>query len=237
MDTSMGSVVIIGGTSGLGRELARHYVGRGRGVVLTGRDPDRAEKVAAELSTGDVAVRGLALDLARPHEVAGALADLGPVESLVLAAIDRDHNTASGYDVDRALYLVTLKLVGYTEVIHALLPRIRPEGSVLLFGGQAKSRPYPGSTTVTTVNGGVVAMVNTLALELAPIRVNAIHPGIVGDSPYWAGKVDAVEATRKRTPTGRSVTMADVVDASVFLLENPAVNGVNLPIDGGWLLM
>ena len=55
----------------------------------------------------------------------------------------------------------------------------------MLFGGLAKERPYPGSTTVTTVNGAVSAMVRTLALELAPVRVNAIHPGVVGDSPAW----------------------------------------------------
>ena len=78
-------------------------------------------------------------------------------------------------------------------------------------------------------------MIRTLALEMAPIRFNAIHPGIVADSPYWAGKpLDHVVA---RTPTKRLTTMADVVDATVFLLENPAVNGVNLYVDGGWMLM
>ena len=62
------------------------------------------------------------------------------------------------------------------------------DGSVVLFGGRAKDRPYPGSTTVSTVNGGVSGMVRSLTVQLAPRRVNAIHPGIVGDSPYWSGK-------------------------------------------------
>jgi NAD(P)-dependent dehydrogenase (short-subunit alcohol dehydrogenase family) len=230
----MGSVVIIGGTSGLGRELAKHYLDRGRDVVLSGRDPARAAEVAAELGGG---ARSVAVDLARPHDIAAGLADVGPVDHLVLAAIERDQNTAAKYDVDRALYLVTLKLVGYTEVVHTLLPRLSKDGSVLLFGGQAKERPYPGSTTVTTVNGGVVGMVTTLALELAPIRVNALHPGIVGDSPFWSGKDEYLEGIRKRTPTNKLVTMDNVTGAAVFLLENPAVNGVNLALDGGWLLM
>jgi NAD(P)-dependent dehydrogenase (short-subunit alcohol dehydrogenase family) len=131
---------------------------------------------------------------------------------------------------------VTLKLVGYAEVIHALLPRMdRENGSILLFGGQAKERPYAGSTTVSTVNGGIVGLMTTLATELKPMRVNAIHPGIVGDSPYWSGK--SLEHVRARTPTGRLVAMADVVQASVLLLENRSVNAVNLPVDGGWLLM
>jgi NAD(P)-dependent dehydrogenase (short-subunit alcohol dehydrogenase family) len=206
-------------------------------VVLTGRDAGRAEAVAREL--GDRApgsARGLALELAEPAGIAPALAKVGTVERLVLSAIDRDQNTAADYELTRAVHLVTLKLVGYTEVVHALLPRLTPDASVLLFGGQALNRPYPGSTTVSTVNGGVVGMVHTLAAELAPIRVNAIHPGIVGDSPYWAGKDAALEATRARTPTGRLVTMAEIADAAVFLLENGGVNGVNLAVDGGWLL-
>jgi NAD(P)-dependent dehydrogenase (short-subunit alcohol dehydrogenase family) len=128
-----------------------------------------------------------------------------------------------------------MKLVGYPATIHALLDRLSEESSVVLYGGRAKDRPYPGSTTVTTVNGGVSSLIRTLAIELAPIRVNAIHPGIVGDSPFWSGKpLDAVIA---RTPTGRLTTMADVVDATVFLLENRAVNGVNLYVDGGWILV
>jgi len=93
----------------------------------------------------------------------------------------------------------------------------------------------PGSTTVTTVNGGISSLIRTLAIELAPIRFNAIHPGIVGDSPYWSNK--PLGAVLARTPTGRLTTMADVVDASVFLLENRAINGVNLYVDGGWMLM
>jgi NAD(P)-dependent dehydrogenase (short-subunit alcohol dehydrogenase family) len=87
---------------------------------------------------------------------------------------------------------------------------------------------------VSTVNGGVTGLVHTLACELAPIRVNGIHPGIVGDSPYWTGK--PLDAVVSRTPTGRLPTMADIRDAVVFLLRNSSVNGVNLPVDGGWLL-
>jgi NAD(P)-dependent dehydrogenase (short-subunit alcohol dehydrogenase family) len=228
------ALVVVGGTVGLGLELARHYARRGRPVVLTGRDGERTAAAAAAL--GEKAV-GVLLDLTRPHEIATALAAVGPVGHLALVAIDRDQNTVRDFAVDSALGLVTLKLVGYLEVIHALLDRLTPDASILLFGGLAKDRPYPGSVTVTTVNGGVVGMLNALVTELAPMRVNAIHPGIVGDSPYWSGKPAAVlEAFRSRTPTGRLATMADVVAASVFLLENRSVNGMNLRVDGGTLL-
>jgi NAD(P)-dependent dehydrogenase (short-subunit alcohol dehydrogenase family) len=132
---------------------------------------------------------------------------------------------------------VTLKLVGYTEVIHALAPRLSANGAIVLFGGQARARPYPGSTTVTTVNGGVTTMVATLVLELAPVRVNAVHPGIVGDSPTWTGKPQVLQRVIDRTPIKRLATMADVAASVLFLLDNQSVNGVNLQVDGGWLLM
>ena len=230
-----GSVVVIGGTSGLGKEVARHYAGLDREVVLSGRDASRAEAAAGEVGGK---TRGIALDLAEPEAIGAALTDLGQVQRLVIAAIERDENRVREFDVAGAIRLATLKLVGYAEVVHALCSRFTDDASIVLFGGLAKDRPYVGSTTVSTVNGGITGMVVTLATELAPTRVNAIHPGIVGDSPYWAGKPpELLEAVRARVPTGRLVRMAEVVDAVVFLLENPAVNAVDLRVDGGTLLL
>lgn len=229
----MASVVVVGGTRGLGRELAQSYADEGREVVITGRDATACAPIAAEI--GD-STRAIGLDLADPHTIAAQLADVGTVEYLVLAAIERDSNTVKDYDIAAAIRLATLKLVGYTEVIHTLLPRLAEDGAILIFGGLARDRPYPGSTTVTTVNGAVTSLVRTLVLELAPRRVNAIHPAIVGDSPQWRDlPAERVDALVERTPTGRLVTMAEVVDASRFLLENGAVNGINLAVDGGWL--
>lgn len=230
-----GATVIVGGTSGIGLRLAELYAERGAHVVISGRDTARTAAAAGAI-TGDISVTACALDLSEPDTIAGCLADIGPVSRLVIGAVDRDSNTVADYDLVRALRLVTLKLVGYTEVIHTLAPRLSADASILLFGGLAMRRPYPGSTTVSTVNGGVTGLVHTLAVELAPIRVNAIHPGIVGDSPYWADKPAVLESVSARTPLGRPVTIDEVADASLFLLENTGVNGVNLDIDGGWLL-
>jgi NAD(P)-dependent dehydrogenase (short-subunit alcohol dehydrogenase family) len=233
--SDQGSAVIVGGTSGLGREVAQVLAARGDEVVITGRDKAKAEAVAAQIGGR---ARGLALDLAVPNEISGRIAQIGQVKSLVIAAIERDDNSVRKFDIARATRLMTLKLVGYAEVIHALVSRFEPNASIVLFGGQAKERPYPGSTTVSTVNGGIATMVHTLATELAPIRVNAIHPGIVGDSPAWSGKPpEVLERVRVRTPTGRLPTMADIASAVIFLLENQSVNGVNLNVDGGWLLL
>lgn len=226
-----GSVVVVGGTRAIGLELVRHYINQDRQVVLTGQTPENVASAVAEVGRN---VRGITFDLAAPHTIAGALADVGPVDRLALVAIDRDQNSIADYDIDRAIRLVTLKLVGYTAVVSALRPRLTDAASVVLFGGMAKERPYPGSTTVTTVNGGIVGLTRTLVEELRPIRVNSIHPGVVGDSPYWAEKPAAIEKYTSETPIGRLARMDEIVDAVVFLLENTAVNGVDLIVDGGW---
>jgi NAD(P)-dependent dehydrogenase (short-subunit alcohol dehydrogenase family) len=228
--SSEGAVVVVGGTRGIGFELVKHYANAGREVVLHGRSDTVADAVA-EVGGN---VRGVTFDLAEPHGIAPAVADVGPVDKLALVAIERDQNTVAEYDIDQAIHLVTLKLVGYTAVVSALHDRFTESSSIVLFGGMAKERPYPGSTTVTTVNGGVVGLTRTLVEELKPIRVNSIHPGIVGDSPYWAEKPAAITKYTAETPTGRLARMDEVVDAVVFLLENSAVNGVDLIVDGGW---
>lgn len=229
-----GTVVIVGGTQGLGRVLAEKFVAAGSQVVISGRNLERARSVAAEMSPH---VRGVALDLADPETIAPALAGVENVDHIVLAAIERDANAVRDYNVAGAIRLATLKLVGYTEVVHQLHTAMHESSSVLIFGGLAKDRPYPGSTTVTTVNGAVTTMIRTLAIELAPVRFNAIHPGIVSDSPTWVDKPETLEAVLKRTPTGRLVTMEQVTDAALFLLRNGAVNGVNLNVDGGWVML
>ena len=225
-----GCVVVIGGNRGIGREIAKHYADAGDEVVISCTTASRATEAASEIGGRTT---GIELDLTKPDEIRDALASVGAVKHLVVVAIDRDDNKVADYSIERALHLVTLKLVGYTEVVHSLLDRLGPESSIVLFGGLAKDRPYPGSTTVSTVNGGVTGLVRSLVWELAPIRVNALHPGIVGDSPFWSGKnLDHILA---RTPTKRLTEMADIVDAVRFLLENPAVNGLDLRVDGGWM--
>jgi len=228
-------VLIVGGTSGIGRELAAAYARQGASAIIAGRDSTRAEKAAAELNaeTDTAQVRGIAADLSKPEFLKEALSGIEHVDAIVLAGMRRDNNTIAGYDIAGATELALTKIVGYTTVVHALRSRISPTGSVLLFGGLAKDVPYPGSTTVTTVNAGVTGLVATLAKELAPIRVNAIHPGMVGDSPHWAGNQPVVEAARARILTGVVPTMRDIVEGSLFLLENPAANGVNLDLNGG----
>jgi NAD(P)-dependent dehydrogenase (short-subunit alcohol dehydrogenase family) len=226
-----GSVVVVGASSGIGEKIAKHYADAGRRVYVSSRDQERADETAARIG-GDT--HGLALDLAKPSEIAAGLAPVeGPVDYLVIPAVLRDQNSVRDFAIEGASALAVLKLVGYPETIHQLIDRMHDTSAIVLFGGLAKEKPYPGSTTVTSVNGGVEKMLNTLVLELAPIRVNAIHPGLVLDSWFWEGKEAVRDAVLARTPTGRPVLEEHIVDATRFLLENDAANGVNLNIDGG----
>lgn len=231
------TIVVVGGTSGIGLEIAKDCLARGEKVVITGRDLGRTQEIARGLGEGAI---GVALDISEPHSIADQLAGIDRVDGLVLAAIERDANSIRDYDIDRAVRLVTLKLVGYSATVRALRDRMAPtvDTGIVLFGGRAKDLPYPGSTTVSSINGGVTGLINTLALELAPIRVNAIRPGIIGDSPFWASKPEGVlEQYEQHTPGGKLATMADVVDATQFLLRNRGVSAVNLPVDRGTVLM
>jgi NAD(P)-dependent dehydrogenase (short-subunit alcohol dehydrogenase family) len=227
----MATTVVVGGTSGIGLVIATRAAARGDVVVVVGRNAASAEAAARQIGPS---ARGVAVDLADPGAIAGALAGIEQVDALVITAIEQAANSVAAFDVDQAVRSVTVKLVGYIEVVRVLCPRFSPRASVVLFGGLAKDRAYPGSTLVTTVNAGVTGLVRTLAVEIAPHRVNSIHPGVVGDSPRWRDVPDHPAVAR--TPIGRLVTMEEVAEATEFLLTNGGINGHDLVIDGGFLV-
>ncbi len=227
----MAHSVIIGGSSGIGLVIAQRLAARGDDVLISSRDAATADTVARGLGP---TARGVALDLASPETIADALADVGPVDNVVITAIEQAVNTVRDFNIAQAVRSVTVKLVGYTEVVRVLHPRFSADASVVLFGGIAKDRPYPGSTMVTTFNGGVSGLIRTLAIEIAPHRVNALHPGVVGDSPKWRDVPDHPHIPR--TPIGRLVTMDEIADATQFLLDNAGVNAHDLVVDGGVLV-
>ncbi len=229
-----GTVVIAGATNELGKSIARHYVDRGHRVVVSSREMARAKALADELGGESVPVE---FDLAEPRSIAPALSGVDDVLHLVLMGLYRDENKVREYNIGEALKLVTLKLVGYTECVHVLCSKMRENASILIFGGLAKDQPYPGSTTITSVNGAMSTLINSLAVELSPIRANAIHPGQVADTPTWMAKPkEVLDNLKSRTAMGRLVTIAEITHAAVFLLENGGVNGVNLRVDGGRMM-
>ena len=229
----MTTSIVVGGTGFLGRTIAEHFAQRGDTVLITGRDKANAESVAATIGPD---VHGLAVDLSEPDTIETAFAGVTRVDNLVITASDPTPNSIAGFSTTQAIKSITVKLVGYAETVRVLHPRFTPAAAVVLFGGLAKERPYPGSTMVTTFNGGISGLTKTLAREIAPHRVNAIHPGIVGDSPKWASVPVENQPGALRTPIGRLVTKSEVVDATDFLLTNGGVNAIDLHLDGGFLI-
>ena len=223
--------IVVGGSKGIGLAIAKDLAARGETVVVTSRDLERAQAAAREIGPR---ASGLALDLAAPEGIAAALAGVGQVDHLVIGAFEATPNPVKSFSVEPARRLTTIKLVGYVETIHALLPHLAPGASVVLIGGQAREFPYPGGAMVAAVNGALTALTKALALELAPLRINTLHPGVVVDSPRWAAAADLLERVQGRTWSGRVATMADCCHAVRFLLDNPAANGINLPVDGGF---
>jgi NAD(P)-dependent dehydrogenase (short-subunit alcohol dehydrogenase family) len=225
------SLVIGGASEGVGGVLARKFAGRGDDVIVTSRDRSRAEAAAKEI--GGV-TRGLAIDLSQPATIAAALETVTEVDNVVITAMESVPVTLADFRIDDAVRSVTIKLVGYAEAVRVLRDRFRPGASVVLFGGLAKERPYPGSTMVTTFNAGLTGLVKTLAAEIAPHRVNAVHPGLIGDSPKWRDMPNHPHVAA--TPIGRLITMEEVAGATDFLLRNTGMNAQDLYIDGGFLI-
>jgi NAD(P)-dependent dehydrogenase (short-subunit alcohol dehydrogenase family) len=215
--------------------VAKAAASRAATVTITGRGAERSAEIASAVGP---AVRSVHLDLLDLDSIPPALGGSEPIDHLVLTPVYPGNQTIRDFDAEEAIRALRVKLVAFAQVVHAALPRLKPSSSITFFGGLAKANPYPGSTLVSIANGGLVGMARTMAVELAPIRVNGLSPGLVEDSPRWqarvaAGAGAAVEAFRSRTPSRRLATVEDIVHGAFFLMDNKAANGIDLELDGG----
>ncbi|KQY56521.1 MULTISPECIES: SDR family oxidoreductase [unclassified Nocardioides] len=238
MTQSPRHLVIVGGTKGLGLEIARAAVARGDRVTVVGRTREVAEVEAKKL--GENALAGVC-DLTDWASLESFFDSVGPIDHLVLAALDRDQNTIKDFRPDDAARTSLMKNVGYAASVHYALPHLSPEGSVLLFSGLSMWRPMPGSTTISMANAGVVGLGNSLAVEIAPVRVNVITPGVVmGTEAVDEAdpvRAETYERLRQRTPGKRLPEPAHIVAAAFALIDNPGINAANLVVDAGMHLI
>jgi NAD(P)-dependent dehydrogenase (short-subunit alcohol dehydrogenase family) len=228
-------IAVIGGTSALGLAVAKAAHALGCRVTIAGRGAERAAEIATSIGPG---VTGVHIDLEDSASIQAALREGPPLDHLVITPIMRLSTTVKNFAAAEAQRLARIKLVGYVEAVSAAVPRLRPSSSIVLFAGVSKTSPYPGSTMISVVNGGIVGMTKTMAVELAPVRVNCISPGLVPDSPTWKnilakGPNPVVDGMAAKTPTRRLTTTEDVVQGVFWLLDNKAVNGIDLELDGG----
>jgi NAD(P)-dependent dehydrogenase (short-subunit alcohol dehydrogenase family) len=214
---------VIGGSSGIGLATARRCAAEGWDVIVASRDPARA----------DVDAERVELDTTDESAVRTVLARLGPVDHLVSSTVARASGPARELDLAAARLAFETKLWGPLAAVQATDVR----RSIVLLSGAAASTPMRGGAATAAVNGAVEALVRTLAVELAPVRVNAVAPGII-DTPTWS----AMPAEQRNAmftrladalPVGRVGSAEDVASGIWHLLTNEFVTGTVLQVDGG----
>jgi NAD(P)-dependent dehydrogenase (short-subunit alcohol dehydrogenase family) len=238
MDLHGQRVVVLGGTSGIGLATARAAAGHGAEVTVVSRNKASVDRALAELPFG---TRGHAVDLTNPDLVGELFDDLGSIDHLVYTAGEPlTMMTLENLDLDYARQFFGLRYFGALWAAHAAAPRLRPGGSITLTTGIAGSRPRTGWAVVASICGAIESLTRALAVELAPIRVNAVCPGVVR-SPLWA---PMTEASRERLysdtaaaiPVGRVGEVDDIARAYLYCLTQPFATGSILTVDGGTIL-
>jgi NAD(P)-dependent dehydrogenase (short-subunit alcohol dehydrogenase family) len=228
-------VVVMGGTSGIGLAVAERQLQEGREVVVTGRDKSRLETALARLGEG---ASGGSVDASDEEATRAFFTDLGPIDHAVVAVTG---NTAAGAFADLAIgdlrAAVEGKLVAQAVAAQAALKTLRPGGSLTFVTAGSSGAARPGTAGLAAVNAAVEAMVPVLAVEVAPIRVNAVSPGII-DTPWWDwleadARRQAFDAFASTAPAGRVGHPEDIADAIGYLIGNTFTTGVVMSVDGG----
>jgi NAD(P)-dependent dehydrogenase (short-subunit alcohol dehydrogenase family) len=228
------TVVVIGGSSGMGLETARRAREEGAEVILTGRNAEHLRQAAAEVGARAVAVFDVTDSAGLDQFFTGLQ---GPIDHLYMTAGGPYYAPLADLEFDRALRALDAHLLVPLRIGQHAVGHVRPGGSLLFMSGTGARRPAKGQATAAIGTAGIPALVANLALEIAPIRVNAIAAGFV-DTPLSARLLGAdLEARRAELratlPIGRVVEPADVAALAVHLMANTAVTGATYDIDGG----
>ena len=228
------TVVVIGGSAGIGLETARHARTEGAEIILTARTPARLTAAADELG----ALSSAAFDASDPDSLDRFFDSLaGPIDHVMVSGAGPRYGRPLGMNPEEARRAFSERAVLTLQVAQNAVGKVRPGGSLVLIGGTGGRRITPGYEIVAAVTAAMPALTASLALDLAPIRVNLIAPGFV-DTPLSAGLLgDGLEARRAelrtKLPIGRVVGPADVAALAVHLMINTAVTGATYDIDGG----
>jgi NAD(P)-dependent dehydrogenase (short-subunit alcohol dehydrogenase family) len=180
------------------------------------------------------------LDMTNAEQIDAFFRETGPFDHLVISAADAVMGKFVDLDIAKARRFFDSKFWGPYMVARAAVPKIQPGGSITFFAGAASRRGTPGLSCGSAINAAIEALSNTLAVELAPIRVNTISPGLIR-TPVWRELMDAetlkglFAESAKKLPARRIGTPEEIAHAVLFLIENTYTTGSVLFVDGGYL--
>jgi len=230
-------VVVVGGSSGMGEATAKLLAEKGASVTIASRSKEKL-RAAAESIGHSVVTREL--DMTDETQVQAFFEMTGPIDHLVITASDAVMGKFLEVPLTQARRFFDSKFWGQYMTARAAAPKIAPGGSITFFGGAASRRATPGLSCGSAINAAIEALGNTLAVELAPIRVNTISPGLIL-TPVWDSLMDpqtkeaVLTESAKKLPLRRIGTSEEIAHAVLFLLENTYMTGSVLFVDGGYL--
>jgi NAD(P)-dependent dehydrogenase (short-subunit alcohol dehydrogenase family) len=232
-------VVVLGGSSGIGLAVAEQASSQGADVVVVSSNPDRIQKAVQSLGGR---VEGQTADLSDESAVATLFTRLGPIDHLVYTAADSlQLNVLANTDLTQARQAFELRYWSALAAVKYASPHIRKGGSIVLTTGIAGRRPHKGWVVVASVAGTIESLTRALAVELAPIRVNAVSPGVVRTNLWQnmtaAERDNLYESVGKSLPVGRVGEADEVAQAYLFLMQEGFSTGQTVIVDGGTVLV
>lgn len=227
-------VCIVGGTAGIGLSIAKRVTLEAGAVVIVGRDAAKASRVAADI--GGTA-EGRMIDIVDPASIERFFAELGPVDHLVVTAAQVRSGSFKYGPIEDARASMEGKF--WSQYLCARHAQVRR--SILLFSGTLSRKPMAGMSIIGSVNGAIEALGRSLAVELAPVRVNVISPGLVRDTDAYAGmsepaREDMMQAAAAYLPARLVGDGASIAGIACAMLASPYVTGSTVDIDGGGLV-
>jgi NAD(P)-dependent dehydrogenase (short-subunit alcohol dehydrogenase family) len=229
-------VVVIGASAGIGEATALVFAAQGAAVVITGRSKDRLDQAAQRIG---YPVEVAELDATDRGALDAFFATAGTIDHLVLTASPGAVGAGPFASLDEASLRQAFdgKFFAHVKAIQAALPRLRPDGSVTIVSAVSARTAFPGAAGLAAANGALEAIVAPLAVELAPLRVNAVSPGVI-DTPWWDGMPEDqrrayFDAAAAITPVRRVGRPEDVADAIAYLAGATFVTGTVLECTGG----